>query len=411
VRNQGSRFSTSSFRSHPTPRNYVEIDDIDDSSPESKNGRSTATLDPRTVQVSRAAGIASRHGSRALSPKPRLESPSLIGLPPLRATDAMDIDDDSIHSSSPPECIPDSIGEDSPEAEPEVLVKQEVADFMDEDTPEERPKREIPDSADEDSPDSADDQDVRSVIESTHTLRLNPKEAEGKNAKPAGQPQFHKPPKFTFKSDKPPNRPQFLAPPQFTFRAPRGSPSSRPNPKKYIFKEDIRLPSPSPPAPEPDPEPAMKKNAKPLLKNPVPDGLADTLRRIMSIVNNPLADRFVAAGVDRTLLEVDKVQQGGNKKNRFWLVRGRLETSGRVVCFMLPGNGRRAYPSGEFYPEVQYNPVTPGCTVGVKGPRWVVELEHVKWAVVPDWFLVKEKEPEVRKNVVYGPGWVAYDIS
>lgn len=292
-----------------------------------------------------------------------------------------------------------------------MLVKQEVADSMDEDSPEERPEREISDSADEESPDEAEDRNVRSVTESTHILRLNPKEAEVKNAKPAGRSQFLKPPKFTFKSDKPPDRPQFLAPPQFTFTAPRGSPNSRPNPKKYIFKEDIRLPSPSPPAPEPEPEPAKKKKAKPLLKNPVPGGLADTLRRKMTMVNNTLPDRLVAAGVGRTILEVDVVQQGGNKKNRFWLVRGRLETSGRVVCLMLPGNGRRAYPSGEFNPEVQYNPVTSGCTVGVKGPRWITELEGVKWTVAPDWFVVKEKQPEVRKNVVYGPGWVAYDIS
>lgn len=327
----------------------------------------------------------------------------------------MEIDDDSIHSSSPPERISESV---SPRKAQEVAVKLEI-ESEDDDTATIVPEREIRDSQDEDSDESQADPGVQFITETTTGLRLDPSAAQTQKGEPKKQPQFRKPPKFTFKNDKiPKDRAQFNESPIFTFKS-RFDPQHRPNPWKYKFKEDIRPPTESPPPvpeEEPEPEPQSEETNQPekkkknerrsLLKAHIPDGLAGSLRKYMIYANNTLSERAAVANSGNHLVEVKLVQHMGNNRFNYWLVRGRVMANNLTVHLLLPGNGWHAWPEGEYVDEVVYNPITPGCTIGCRGSRWKVNLEKIKWIIVPDWFVVRETEAQVRRNVHYGQDYV-----
>jgi hypothetical protein len=232
--------------------------------------------------------------------------------------------------------------------------------------------------------------------------------AQAKKGKTQGRPQFLKPPKFTFKNDRPREGPQFLPAPAFIFNAPKAPTAGAPNPRKYIFKEDIRLPTASPESlPELEPE-KRKHHRRPALRC-VPGALTKTLADRLTDVSQSVPERLFKEGVNEVLLEASMIQSLGTKKNKFYLVRGYLEKNGRVVCVMLPGSGSQVSPSGETFP-AKSTEIVPGETVGVKGLRWVITLEGVRWIVAPDWFVVREK-PEVIKRNVFRHGIAeAFDV-
>jgi hypothetical protein len=297
----------------------------------------------------------------------------------------MDIDDDSIHSSSPPEYVSDSMNGDSPEGGGNE-------DMMDDDLATMPVDQEMVGSGEDDHSDGSRDRNMRSV-----SNRLDALHSQVKEAKTQGRPQFLKPPKFTFKNDKPREGPQFLSAPAFIFHAPKAPTANAPNPRKYIFKEDIRLPTTSPdPLPEPEPE-MLKRRRRPALRC-VPGALTKTLAERLSEVSQKVPERLLKEGIDEVLLEASMVQRIGTKKNKFYLVRGYLEKNGRVVCVMLPGSGPQVSPSGETYP-AKSTEILPGETIGVKGLRWVIALEGIKWIVAPDWFVVREKPEVIKRNV------------
>ncbi|RKU49434.1 hypothetical protein DL546_006885 [Coniochaeta pulveracea] len=402
-RTQGARFTGSSVTGRSGKPSYIDIDDIDDSSPEKpKQGRPTITRQaPKTTKNAARPREAVRPAVAKL--ERRSSSPS--DLPKVayrnRIHDLMDVDEDSIHSSSPPEHVSDSVDGGSPERG----VDQGDADMTDDDPVTMHVDQKM---AGTDEDDRSDDSEERQRTADLVSRRLKTLHAQTKEANTQDRPQFLKPPKFTFKTDRPREGPQFLPAPAFIFNAPKPPTAETPNPRKYIFKEDVHLRAVSPqPVPEPELD-KRKRHRRPALSC-VPGALTKTLADRLIEVSQTVPERLLKKGIDEVLLEASMIQRIGTTKNKFYLVRGYLDKNGRVVCVMLPGSGPQISPSGETFP-AKSTEIVPGETVGVKGLRWVIELEGVKWIVAPDWFVVREKPEAIKRNVFRNGIAEAYDV-